>query len=144
MPENSFLKAIVIYINAGSCSHCNVASTADNAVYGIADAGATTQDRGIGQLVYTDNAHLRGPLGLVLAPNGHLIAANGDAVNGDTNHPSELVEFTRSGQFIAEIPVDPSGQGGAFGIALRGCSEDSFRLAAVDDLNNTLKVWTAQ
>ncbi len=35
--------------------------------------------------------HLHGPFGLVLAPNGDLITANGDAVNGDPTQPSELV-----------------------------------------------------
>ncbi|HVW86933.1 MAG TPA: hypothetical protein VHB50_19740 [Bryobacteraceae bacterium] len=120
-----------------------VASTADNAVYSIRAADDSAAfDRGKGDLVYADPMHLRGPLGLLLAPNGNLVAANGDAVNGDPNHPSELIEFTRSGHFVAAFSVDSSGQGGAFGIAARG-SEDTFRFAAVDDVNNTLKVWTA-
>jgi hypothetical protein len=38
---------------------------------------------------------LRGPLALALAPNGDLITANGDAVNGDPTQPSEIVEFTK-------------------------------------------------
>lgn len=120
-----------------------VASTGDNAVYAVREADSTTEDRGKGELVYSDMEHLRGPLGLLLAPNGNLIAANGDAVNGDPNHPSELIEFTRSGQFVAALSVDAAGQGGAFGIAARG-SEDAFHIAAVDDVNNTLKVWTVQ
>jgi hypothetical protein len=118
-----------------------VASTGDNAVYAIDHAGTTTHDQGKGRLIYQDNAHLRGPLGLTLAPNGDLIASNGDAVNDDPNHPSELVEFTRSGQFVAQTPVDSSGEGGAFGIAL-DYIPDGIRLAAVDDISNTLKVWT--
>jgi DNA-binding beta-propeller fold protein YncE len=120
-----------------------VASTGDNAVYAVREADSTIQDRGTGKLVYSDMEHLRGPLGLVLAPNGNLIAANGDAVNGDPTHPSELIEFTRSGHFVAALSVDAAGQGGAFGIAARG-SEDAFHIAAVDDVNNTLKVWTVQ
>jgi DNA-binding beta-propeller fold protein YncE len=120
-----------------------VASTADNAVYAVREANSTTQDRGKGEPVYSDMEHLRGPLGLVLAPNGNLIAANGDAVNGDPNHPSELIEFTRSGHFVAALSVDEAGQGGAFGIAATG-SDDAFRIAAVDDINNALKVWTVQ
>jgi DNA-binding beta-propeller fold protein YncE len=117
-----------------------VASTGDNAIYAVHDADSI-RDRGKGHLVYADMAHLRGPLGLVLAPNGNLIAANGDAVNGDPNHPSELIEFTRSGHFVAAFSVDDAGQGGAFGIASKG-SDDAFQFAAVDDVNNTLKVWT--
>ena len=47
------------------------------------------------------------PLGLILAPNGDLIVANGDAVNPVAAQPSELVEFTPEGnefleKFIAE------------------------------------------
>ena len=120
-----------------------VASTGDNAIYAIHNAGRSTEDQGMGDLVYSDMTELRGPLGLVLAPNGNLITSNGDAVNGDPNHPSELIEFTRSGHFVAAMSVDPNGQGGAFGIAVRG-SEDAFRLAAVDDVNNTLKVWSVK
>ncbi len=120
-----------------------VASTGDNAIYAVHNAGRTAQDQGKGDLVYSDIAELRGPLGLVLAPNGNLIASNGDAVNGDSNHPSELIEFTRSGHFVAALSVDSAMQGGAFGIAARG-SDDDFRFAAVDDVNNTLKVWTVK
>jgi hypothetical protein len=53
---------------------------------------------------------------LVFAPNGNLLTAKGDAVNSDPNHPSEIVEFTKSGEFMREFNVDAS-QGGAFGIA---------------------------
>lgn len=117
-----------------------VASTGDNAIYSIASADTATSDGGKGTLVYQDNTHLRGPLGLALAPNGDLIAANGDAVNADPNHPSELIEFTPAGLFVAATSVDSSGQGGAFGIAIGGVPGDA-RLAAVDDVTNTLKVW---
>jgi len=51
----------------------------------------------------TINVHLHGPLGLLLAPNGDLITANGDAVNSDANQPSELVEFTPSGQAEGDL-----------------------------------------
>ncbi len=120
-----------------------VASTGDNAIYAVHNAGRIAQDQGKGDLVYADVTELRGPLGLVLAPNGNLIVSNGDAVNGDPNHPSELIEFTRSGHFVAALSVDSAGQGGAFGIAVQG-SDDAFRFAAVDDVNNTLKVWTVK
>jgi hypothetical protein len=118
-----------------------VASTVDNAIYAIAGADTAQSDNGIGKLIYADNAHLRGPVGLALAPNGDLIATNGDAINGDPNHPSEMIEFTPAGSFVAAMSVDTGGQGGAFGIAIRGDS-DLLRLAAVDDVTNTLKVWT--
>jgi hypothetical protein len=117
-----------------------VASTGDNAIYAVKDPFTRWEPAWKGRLVYSDDAHLRGPLGLLLAPNGNLITTNGDAVNGNPNFPSEMVEFTRSGHFVAQFSVDATGQGGAFGIALAG-HDDAFRLAAVDDVANTLEVW---
>lgn len=118
-----------------------VASTGDNAIYAISDAATRSSDAGAGRIVYQDNVHLHGPLGLVLAPNGDLVSSQGDAVNGDTTQPSELVEFTPAGQFVAQVPVDNSGeQGGAFGLALN-VGAKGIRLAAVDDIFNALEVW---
>ena len=117
-----------------------VASTGDNAIYGIAGASGRTSDGGKGRLVYADNAHLRGPLGLVMAPNGNLIATNGDAINADANFPSEMIEFTQKGKFVDQASVDLSGEGGAFGLALTQVGAN-WQLAAVDDVTNTLKVW---
>lgn len=116
-----------------------VASTGDNAIFAIPHAGYTHQDEGMGKTVYRDDAHLRGPLALVLAPNGDLLTANGDAINPDPNQPSEIIEFTQQGMFVAEFSVDPS-QGAAFGIALQS-SEDQIHFAAVDDGTNMLDVW---
>jgi uncharacterized protein (TIGR03118 family) len=117
-----------------------VASTDDNAIYAIHDAGRTNSDHGVGDLVYQDATHLHGPLGLVLAPNGDLIVANGDAVNADDSQPSELVEFTTKGKFVGQFSIS-SESGAAFGIAL---SSDNgvLRFAAVNDADNTLDVWT--
>jgi hypothetical protein len=128
---------------AFDCSHGNlfVASTGDNAIYSIKDALARWKPVNKGDLVYQDSAHLRGPLGLILAPNGHLITTNGDAVNGNPAQPSEMVEFTQSGHFVALYSVDLGGQGGAFGLALQ-TDGDKLRLAAVDDVVNTLEIWT--
>jgi hypothetical protein len=117
-----------------------VASTDDNAIYAIHDAGKTKKDRGKGTLIYKDNAHLHGPLGLVLAPNGDLIAANGDAVNADPNQPSEIVEFTTKGQFVGQFSISKD-EGGAFGIALASV-DGSLRIAAVNDNTNALDLWT--
>ena len=69
---------------------------------------------------------------------------NGDAVNGDPAQPSEILEFTISGEFVAETPINSSGmQGGAFGIALMRIDGETL-FAAVDDIINTLKVWKVQ
>jgi uncharacterized protein (TIGR03118 family) len=117
-----------------------VASTGDNAIYAVPNAAFAPNDAGKGRLIYTDDAHLRGPLGLVLAPNGDLITANGDAVNPDPNQASELVEFTPSGHFIGQFSID-SQQGGAFGIATSNFG-GILRVAAVEDITNSVDVWT--
>ena len=116
-----------------------VASTQDNEIFAVGDAGDTTQDQGTGTVVYSDNMHLRGPLGMIEAPNGHLIVANNDNVNGDPTQPSELVEFTKGGKFVKQISVDPL-QGGSFGLAV-GKSNDVTQLAAVDDNQGILLIW---
>lgn len=118
-----------------------IASTGDNAIFGIHGASTTRRDQGMGHLVYRDDAHLRGPLGLVLAPNGNLITSNGDAVNPDPNNiqNSELIEFTRHGQFVGQFQVDPAA-GGAFGIAMRNVGRNAI-LAAVNDVTSTVTLY---
>jgi hypothetical protein len=116
-----------------------VASTSDNEIFAVPHARKTQSDQGTGTLIYQDNVHLHGPLALALAPNGDLITANGDAVNTDTNQPSELVEFTVSGQFVGQFSIDP-GIGAAFGLAV-AVSGDRVRFAAVDDATNVLDIW---
>jgi DNA-binding beta-propeller fold protein YncE len=116
-----------------------VASTADNAIYAIARATAVTSAVNRGHLVFAD-PHLRGPLALRFAPNGDLLAANGDAVNADAVHPSEIVEFTKSGRFVREYNVDAS-QGGAFGLDTAADSDGGFNYAVVDDVTNGISVY---
>jgi hypothetical protein len=76
-------------------------------------------------------APLNGPLGLTLAPNGNLLAANGG--NND------LVELTRSGDVVAVRNVDPADPpGGAlFGLATM---EQPDAVYYVNDDTNTLDV----
>jgi hypothetical protein len=112
-----------------------VASTGDNEIFSIANAATTTTDNGMGTVVYSDRAHLHGPLALASAPNGDLLTSNGDAVNPDPTHNSEIVEFTPSGSFVDELQVD-SAVGAAFGIAV-----SNGELAAVDDNTNTLHIY---
>lgn len=116
-----------------------VASSLDNEVFAVGNAAETDRDRGRGTLVYSDNVHLHGPLGMIQAPNGHLIVSNNDSVNSDPNQPSELVEFTKQGQFVKQISVDPQ-QGGSFGLAV-ATSGSAATLAAVDDAQNILLIW---
>jgi DNA-binding beta-propeller fold protein YncE len=117
-----------------------VASTADNTVYAIPHAGSRSTPVTRGAVVFADS-HLRGPLALRFAPNGNLLTANGDAVNADVLHPSEIVEFTTWGQFVREYNVDSS-QGGAFG--LDTLPEGPFNYAVIDDVTNNLTVTSVQ
>jgi hypothetical protein len=113
-----------------------VASTADNTIYSVPHASSRTSPVSVGGVVFSD-PHLRGPLALRLAPNGHLLTANGDAVNSDVLHPSEIVEFTKGGEFIREYNVDSS-EGGAFGLDTQ--SSGPFNYAVIDDVTNSLSV----
>lgn len=116
-----------------------IASTGDNAVYAVQDAASTQSDHGKGDIVYQDNVHLHGPLGLAAAPNDHLLVSNNDTVNSDPNQPSEIVEFTKEGRFVKELSMDPS-QGGSFGLAVSSSNGQSI-FAAVDDNTATLIIW---
>jgi hypothetical protein len=118
-----------------------VASTGDNAIFAVPHAstrsGPPTPSTG---MMIAEGDQLRGPLALVLAPNGNLITSNGDAKNPDANHPSEIVELTKGGKFVGQFNVDPA-QGGAFGIGISVVGGDNTaRLAVVDDVTNNLVV----
>jgi len=117
-----------------------VASTGDNAVFVVRNAAFRTSDAGVGSIVYQDNVHLHGALGLAEAPNGHLLVTNNDGINSDPTQPSEIVEFTKEGRFVKEISVDPA-QGGSFGLAVN-VEHDQAIFAAVDDNTSTLLIWT--
>lgn len=117
-----------------------VASTGDSAVFAVRHAAERMDDDGTGTIIYQDNVHLHGPLGMAQAPNGHLLVSNNDGINPDPNQPSEIVEFTVEGQFVKQLSVDPA-QGGAFGLAVR-TNEDTAVFAAVDDNAATLLIWT--
>ena len=108
-----------------------VASTLDNAVFVVNDASKRTTSNGLGDVVYTDNAHLHGALAMAEAPNGHLLVTNNDVINSDPDQPSEIVEFTKHGEFVKEIPVDPK-QGGSFGLAVNKVNDDTAILAAAE------------
>jgi hypothetical protein len=117
-----------------------VASTVDNAVYAVRGVGNTTSDQGKGTVIYEDPVHLHGPLAMTMAPNGHLLVSNNDAINSDPSQPSEIVEFTIEGQFVKQLSVDPA-QGGAFGLAVQTFGSTA-QFAAVDDNANDLLIWT--
>lgn len=117
-----------------------VASSSDNAIYEIPTAVATNATVGA-SLVFSDATHLHGPLDLAILPDAHFLVANSDGSNADPNQPSELVEYTLAGQFLAQYSLDPN-NGGAFGLAVNNLGWGTIRLAAVDDNANQLKIWT--
>jgi hypothetical protein len=123
-----------------------VASTADNKIFAVHQAGSTCRDRdpGRGAVAVDDPTHLHGPLGLVRAANGDLISAQGDAVNAsdDPTQMNLIVEFKADGRFVDERQVDTA-PGSAFGVALdETCSE--LRFAAVDDGTNTVQIFVVR
>ena len=114
-------------------------------VFAVPNADTRTTPAG-GSVVYADNVHQHGPLGLALAPNGDLISAQNDGFNVNTHRPSEIVEFTPNstttppGQFVAEYSID-SMIGGAFNIALDqnpANPSSPIRFAYVDDNEGTV------
>ena len=116
-----------------------VASTADNKIYSVSHASHRKTPVTKGDVVFS-NPHLIGPLALRFAPNGNLLTANGDATpNADLLHPSEIVEFTRWGEFVREYNVDAS-QGGAFGLDTRADADGGANFAFIDDVTNNLLV----
>jgi len=117
-----------------------VAATADNAIHKISAAAVSIRAVSRGELICLDPERLGGPLALRFAPNGNLLAANGDAVNAAPEHPSEIVEFTRRGEFVREYPLDAS-QGGAFGLDTASGRGARFNYAAIDDVTNNLSVY---
>ncbi len=118
-----------------------VASSADNAIYEIATA-RTAQSAVTPTLFLQDFTHLHGPLDLSILPNGHFLVADSDGSNADPNQPSEVVEYTATGEFLAQMSIDAN-NGGAFGLAVNNLGWGTFRLAAVDDNANALKIWTS-
>ena len=116
-----------------------VASSADNAIFSVSGAGSATSDNGRGKVVFSSMKRLHGPLGMIMAPNGDLVVANNDSINPDPTQPSELVEFTTTGQFVKEISVD-SNFGGSFGLAVE-TQGNTVHFAAVDDNVSTLLDW---
>jgi hypothetical protein len=109
-------------------------------VFAVKQAAERKDDDGVGTIVYQDSVHLHGALGMAMAPNGHLLVSNNDGINPDVNQPSEIVEFTKDGEFVKQLSVDPS-PGGAFGLAVR-TRDDTAVFAAVDDNTSTLLIWT--
>jgi hypothetical protein len=113
--------------------------SAASEVFAVHDATKRHSDGGTGDVIYQDDTHLDGALAMAMAPNGHLLVTNSDVINSDPKQPSEIVEFTKSGDFVKQLSVDPA-QGGSFGLAVN-VGEDVTTLAAVDDNTASLTIW---
>jgi sugar lactone lactonase YvrE len=120
-----------------------VASELDNEIFSLRGAGKTTSDLGTGDVVFSDSTHLRGPLGLILATNGHLITANADPSSVTPSissaGPSEIVEFTKHGHFVRTFSID-SASGSAFAINELS-KKEAIQFSYVDDAEATLTIW---
>ena len=107
-----------------------VADTVDHRLSALPDVTDRTTSAGRGRTVSVGGA-LDAPLGLAVAPNGHLVTAN--AGNG------KLVETTPAGRQVAVRTVDtsgsPRGAGALFGLALPSPSTAYL----VNDATNTLE-----
>jgi len=105
-----------------------VADTLNNRIAAIPDPLVRVTSAGTG-ITVSENGALSQPLGLVLAPNNHIIAAN--AGNGNA------VEVTARGAQVANVDIDLSGDGGG---TLFGLTFEAGSLFYVDDGNNYLDV----
>jgi hypothetical protein len=106
-----------------------VADTINSRIASIPFAPFRFSAVGNGGYTVSSGGALQEPLGLMLAPNGDVIAAN--ASNGNA------VEVTPSGQQVANVQMDPLNSGGdLFGLTL---SPNHKAILFVDDGDNTLK-----
>jgi hypothetical protein len=109
-----------------------VADNLGNQIAAIPQALTRTDSAGTGTTL-TQGGQLANPLGLVLAPNGDLLAAN--ATNG------KIVEITPSGKQVGEyyaiqdVGQDPPGNGDLFDLAI---NQDGTGVLFVKDDTNTL------
>ena len=107
-----------------------VADTLSNRIAAIPNALLRSHSDGTGRTVSRKGA-LRGPLGVAIAPNGDVLAAN--SLNGN------LVEITPNGSQVAVKKLDtsgsPAGAGALFGLAVAPRGNGVY---FVDDATNTL------
>ena len=103
-----------------------VASSQDNAVYAVRDAGDRKHDGGVGKLIYQgSDAFARCRWEWRWRQTGTCSSPTTIRLRSmpDPNQPSELVEFTVDGEFVKEISLDPT-PGGSFGLAVETAGEN--------------------
>jgi hypothetical protein len=110
-----------------------VADSVGNGIRAIPRALVRSSSAGTGNKV-TSGGNLNTPLGLAIAPNGHVLTVNaGDGL---------IVETTPSGKQIAKAQLDssgsPPGAGALFGLAV---TPNANGIYYVDDAVNTLNLF---
>jgi NHL repeat-containing protein len=105
-----------------------VADTLLNRIAKISNAVVRFSSAGVGKTV-SENGSLNGPLGLAVAPNGHILTVNSNDGN--------IVETTPKGSQVAFKFIDTSGMGAGtlFGLAIAPNQQGVY---FVDDGDNTL------
>jgi hypothetical protein len=115
----------------GNAETLYVADSLNNRIVAISDPATRVTSAGTGTTI-TRGGFLNDPLGLTVAPNSNILAANGN--NGF------LVTVTPGGNQVSEDLLDnngtPPGAGALFGLAVEG-----QKLYYVDDATNTLNLF---
>jgi hypothetical protein len=134
-PQRTDPAALVIGptgLGVGANGTLYVADTLSSRIAAIPNAMVRSTSGGRGATVSQGGA-LNGPLGLVIAPNGHILTVN----SGDGN----IVETTPSGLQVATMTLDssgsPPGAGALFGLAVVPGGSGVYY---VDDAANTLNL----
>jgi DNA-binding beta-propeller fold protein YncE len=109
-----------------------VASTTGSSISAIPDALTRTSPISSGHGALTSGGALNGPLGLTTAPDGDLIAVNGN--NGNA------VEITPGGRQVATVTLVPHGAGDLFGVTTY---TDGQGVLFVNDGTNALDLFSA-
>jgi hypothetical protein len=108
-----------------------VADSLNNRVVVITDPLTRTRPSGTG-VVLSSGGHLNDPLGLTVAPNGHILVVNGN--------DGFITEITERGAQIASKLIDksgnPPGAGALFGLIF----DPENGVVFVDDATNTLNL----
>jgi hypothetical protein len=128
-PERTDPEALVVGptgVGLGFDGTLYVADTQGNRIAAIPDALFRTTPLGGAGITVSEGEPLNNPLGLTIAPNGHILTANA----GDGN----IVETTPFGGQLAADDTG-AGAGGLFGLTV---SQGQPGVYFVDDANNTL------
>ena len=108
-----------------------VADSLNNRVVMITDPLTRTRPSGTG-MVLSSGGRLNDPLGLTVAPNGHILVVNGN--------DGFITEITARGAQIASKLIDnsgnPPGAGALFGVIF----DPEYGVVFVDDATNTLNL----